>query len=292
MVLTTKHHDGFCLYPSRYTHFNAFEQGPKRDLVGELTAVVRAEGLRMGTYYSGLLDWTTFPDPLTRGIGDNYNQSAAFADYSRNQVMELIERYQPSVLWNDIGWPEKGRDDLPQLFAHYFHAVPEGVVNDRWSVDFCDYTTAEYQEEGAVLSIRSGRCGRFGALIRLQSQNEDEKTIMSGRDLVRILVEYVSTMESADQYRTAWRWDDSRYTERPIVVSGCLDENKLRAIYGTRPWAETARQTWKTVRMFSIPVREQTCLQSWIIYHRAQTRSSFRFWKIHCLLRCRMIIRL
>lgn len=238
VVLTTKHHDGFCLYPSRYTHFNAFEQGPKRDLVGELTAAVRAEGLRMGTYFSGLLDWTTFSDPLTGDIGDNYNQSDAFAEYSRNQAMELIERYHPSVLWNDIGWPEKGRDDLPQLFAHYYHAVPDGVVNDRWSVDFCDYTTAEYQSGRRALDKKWEMCRGLGLSFGY-NQNEDEKTILSGRDLVRILVEYVSHNGNL-LINVGPRADGTipDIQKDRLLCLGAWMKTNGEAIYGTRPWAE------------------------------------------------------
>src|SRR5690606_21194231 len=51
--------------------------------------------------------------------------------YAMAQVRELIERYEPSVLWNDISWPTRPRA-LYKLFAHYYLAVPDGVVNDRW----------------------------------------------------------------------------------------------------------------------------------------------------------------
>ncbi len=57
VVLTTKHHDGFNLWPSNYTDFSVKNTGPKRDLVGDLTKAVRKQGLKMGLYYSGLLDW-------------------------------------------------------------------------------------------------------------------------------------------------------------------------------------------------------------------------------------------
>ena len=50
VVLTTKHHDGFCLFPSKYTHFNSVEMGPKRNITGELTEAVRNAGIRMGLY--------------------------------------------------------------------------------------------------------------------------------------------------------------------------------------------------------------------------------------------------
>ena len=50
--------------------------------------------------------------------------------YAAHHVRELIDRYRPSVLWNDICWPSGG--DLPALFADYCNAVPDGVINDRW----------------------------------------------------------------------------------------------------------------------------------------------------------------
>ena len=118
VVPTFKHHDGFCLYPSKYSDYNSAELGPKRDLMGELAHAVRANGLKMAAYYSGLLDWTKFPprgnEPVPK---EYYNHTFGFSDYSFNQAMEIIDRYKPSILWNDIGWPRKGWDDLPFLFS-------------------------------------------------------------------------------------------------------------------------------------------------------------------------------
>ena len=53
--------------------------------------------------------------------------------------MELIDRYEPSVLWNDIGWPVKGYTDLPYLISYYYNRVPEGVISDRWMVNKDDF---------------------------------------------------------------------------------------------------------------------------------------------------------
>ncbi len=56
MVMTAKHHEGFCNFDTKLTDYNAMQQGPKRDLVREYVEAVRAEGLRVGIYYS-LMDW-------------------------------------------------------------------------------------------------------------------------------------------------------------------------------------------------------------------------------------------
>jgi len=133
VVLVTKHHDGFCLWPSQVPNPQRSAWQTERDVVGELAAAVRARGLRFGLYYSGGLDWT-FDDRPIGTLGDMLAavpSQPAYADYAEAQVRELIERYRPSVLWNDIVWPFGG-DRLWRLFADYYKAVPDGVVNDRW----------------------------------------------------------------------------------------------------------------------------------------------------------------
>ncbi|MGD8793490.1 MAG: alpha-L-fucosidase [Anaerolineae bacterium] len=133
VVLTTKHHDGFLLWPSQ--HPNPFKEGyiASRDLAGELARAVRARGLKMGLYYSGGLDWTFERAPI-RDIVDlltTIPQDADYVAYANAHWRELIERYQPAILWNDIGYPAAA--DLESLFADYYNRFPEGVVNDRFS---------------------------------------------------------------------------------------------------------------------------------------------------------------
>lgn len=132
VVLVTKHHDGFCLWPSSVNNPHQKNWTTTRDIVGELARAVRAQGLRFGVYYSGGIDWTFNREPL-RTFADFVGSMPGgdYPAYAMAQTRELIERYEPSVLWNDISWPT-GLDDLLQLFAHYYNSVPEGVVNDRW----------------------------------------------------------------------------------------------------------------------------------------------------------------
>jgi alpha-L-fucosidase len=100
--------------------------------VGELGAAVRAEGLRFGIYYSGGIDWSWNREPL-RTLAEFIGSvpKAPYADYAEAQMRELIERYEPSVLWNDICWPSP-LDPMLQLMTDYYEAIPDGVVNDRW----------------------------------------------------------------------------------------------------------------------------------------------------------------
>ena len=90
-----------------------WHRGPHRDLVGDLADAVRTAGLRFGVYYSGGLDWhvSDFP-PLDSGdaVGDaSRPKDAAYAAYAYLHVQDLIERYAPDVLWNDIEWPDAGK---------------------------------------------------------------------------------------------------------------------------------------------------------------------------------------
>jgi len=132
VVLVTKHHDGFCLWPSGVANPHQADWVSRRDIVGELAAAVRAAGLRFGVYYSGGIDWTFNREPLlTLGDFMTSTPGGAYLDYAERQVRDLIDRYEPSVLWNDISWPTGSRR-LYTLFDDYYRAVPDGVVNDRW----------------------------------------------------------------------------------------------------------------------------------------------------------------
>ncbi|WP_410873269.1 alpha-L-fucosidase [Nocardia sp. A7] len=140
VVMVTRHLDGYPLWPTTVPN-------PKmppgfhspRDLVGDLSSAVRRRGLRMGLYYAGGIDWT-FTDQPIETMTDLLEQSSLgpeYAAYVAAQWRELVNRYQPSVLWNDMGMPEE--IDPHQLFADYYAAVPDGVVNDRWEqVDLPD----------------------------------------------------------------------------------------------------------------------------------------------------------
>jgi alpha-L-fucosidase len=133
VVLVTKHHDGFCLWPSDVENPNRADWNSGRDIVGELASAVRAAGLKFGVYYSGGIDWSFNPEPL-KTLADFVGSvpGGGYPAYADAQVRELIDRYQPSVVWNDISWPTP-QPKLFDLFADYYAAVADGVVNDRWT---------------------------------------------------------------------------------------------------------------------------------------------------------------
>lgn len=113
-VLTTKHHDGFCLFDSKYTDFKSTNTPCNRDLVKEFVETFRAEGLKVGLYYS-LIDWHHPEFPIDhyhprRNDPDAEQQDKGrdmkkYAQYIRDQVTELLTNYgKIDILWFDFSY--------------------------------------------------------------------------------------------------------------------------------------------------------------------------------------------
>jgi alpha-L-fucosidase len=102
LVLTTKHHEGFCKFDARLTDYNAVKQGPGYDIVREYVDAARAEGLHVGFYYS-LMDWH-HPDGATCATDEA--ACKRFVEYTHGLIRELMTNYgKIEVLWYDVPWP-------------------------------------------------------------------------------------------------------------------------------------------------------------------------------------------
>lgn len=132
VVLVTKHHDGFLLWPSKYPNPKKKNYIASRDIVGDLTKEVKNAGLEMGFYYSGALDWSFNPNPITDTASflTNGVTTPEYIEYANNHFYELIDNYEPIILWNDIGYPPY--TNLNEIFAYFYNKFPEGVINNRW----------------------------------------------------------------------------------------------------------------------------------------------------------------
>ena len=192
VVLDTKHHDGFTLWPSKV-------QNPKRpgklcasrDVVGDLTAAVRSAGMKMGLYYSGGLDWTFTTEPI-RSLADlraRIPQSQEYAQYADAHWRELIEHYEPAVMWNDIDYPKAGH--IPELFAEYYNTVPDGVINNRFGVHFSDFTTPEYSSYRTITAKKWEACRGLGFSFGYNQAEGPEQVIAPGK-LIALLIDIVS----------------------------------------------------------------------------------------------------
>ncbi len=151
-VLTAKHHDGFCLWPSAEADrswgfpWNAKSVGPGRDLVGELFEALRKTPVKPGLYYS-LYEWF---NPLWKQDRNRYAYEHALP-----QLHDLITRYQPWVLWADGDWdasPDMWRSQAFLAWLYNQSSVREYVVtNDRWGsgtrLQHGGFYTPEYQPE-------------------------------------------------------------------------------------------------------------------------------------------------
>ncbi len=245
VVLTTKHHDGYTLWPSKVPNPRRPQGGLNcpRDLVGELTSAVRAAGLKMGLYYSGGLDWTfeerpvaTMPDLRTTAP-----KTEEYARYADAHWRELIRLYQPSVLWNDIGYPALAKPEA--LFADYYNGVPGGIVNNRFGVSFADFTTPEYAKYDKITEKKWESCRGLGFSFGY-NRVEGPEHVLAADKLIAMLVDIVSKNGNLllnigprpDGSISEIQTDRLKALGRWLAVNG-------EGIHGTRPWVRPSGKT-------------------------------------------------
>ncbi len=244
-VLTTKHHDGFRLWPSEVVnpHANGRTLSAQRDLVGDLTTAMRGAGLKMGLYYSGGLDWTFTSEPIAtrQDVRGRIPQTTEYAQYADAHWRELIRRYQPAVLWNDIGYPKQGQ--LPSIFADYYNGVPGGVINNRFSVDFADFTTPEYAKYDRITEKKWESCRGLGFSFGY-NQVEGPDQVIAPDKLVALLVDIVS--KNGNLLLNIGPKPDGSISDiqmnRLQELGKWLQANG-EGIFDTRPWARATAAT-------------------------------------------------
>ena len=247
VVLTTKHHDGFTLWPSITPNPSPTlpedRQHAERDIVGDLTAAVRRQGLHMGLYYSGGYDWTFNTGPIMTAA--DYEtvkpETKAYGQYAFAQIHELIERYHPDVLWNDIDWPKTG--DARQVEADYYNAVPEGVVDDRFGITHADFTSPEYQKLEQISSKKWEECRGLGRSFGYNRAEGEAETIAPA-DLIELLVDIVSKNGNLllDVGPEADGTIPPVQLERLKILGAWLKQNG-EAIYDTTPWTHAVSKS-------------------------------------------------
>lgn len=267
IVLTAKHHDGYCLWPSVYAkNWNTVDTGPRMDVVGVLSQqVLSAGGMKMGLYYS-LMEWS---NPL---IEKNAEQYAAV--HMLPQMKELIETYQPDLLFTDGEWDYhsdiwQSREFLTWLYSS--SSVRDNIlVNDRWGIDTRNrhggYFTTEYGDvgfgpDGTLLEISRKKkweeCRGIGNSFGY-NRNEFLSDYLSQKELQHLLIDTVASGgnlllnigPNADGVIPV-------IMEERLLQLGAWLANYGEAIYGTTPRVNTdqnqeVRFTFKNNSVYAI----------------------------------------
>ena len=132
-VLTTRHHDGFCLWDTRYTDYNIMNTPYKRDVLQELKEACDKYDILFGTYYS-ICDWWHPNYPLSRieGVEKPKADMEKFFEYLKNQTAELIQKYNTKLLWFDGEWEEPWTHEMGLDFYQYLKGLDENIlINNR-----------------------------------------------------------------------------------------------------------------------------------------------------------------
>ncbi len=247
VVLTTKHHEGFTLWPNTTVNPNPSipqnERHAELDIVGELTSAVTKDGMKMGLYYSGGYDWTFNSGPIE--TPQDYEtvkpETQAYGDYAFAQIHELINRYHPSVLWNDIDWPKPGRP--MQVEADYYNAVPDGVVDDRFGIEHADFVSPEYQNLEKISAKKWEECRGLGRSFGYNRAEGEAETIAPA-DLIALLVDIVS--KNGNLLLDVGPEDDGTIPpvqmKRLKALGAWLRQNG-EAVYDTVPWERAVGKT-------------------------------------------------
>jgi alpha-L-fucosidase len=150
MVLTAKNHDGYCLYDTQTTNFCSTKQACGRDLVREFVEAARAEGMRVGLYFS-LMDWH-HPDGIRCAVDETARKR--FVEYIHTQVRELCSNYgRLDILWYDGAWPLDAEQwEAEKLSKMVSQLQPDIIVNDRGGLPG-DFSTPE----GKIVPADEGR---------------------------------------------------------------------------------------------------------------------------------------
>ena len=271
-MLVTKHHDGFLLWPSAIPNPHKSNWGTTRDVVGELAEAVRAEGLRFGVYYSGGIDWT-FKHQRIGGIADLFANTPGDAEnysaYANAHYAELIERYRPDYLWNDIGYPSDA--DAFGVLSDYYNAVPDGLTNDRWMTpEGMARPEANARPEGIeglippeppVWDVRTPEYGRISQLLPFDweatrglgrsfgfNRNETEDDLLSAGEIVAMLA------------------GSAAYGGNVLLNTGPrgdaqLDPPQVERLLEVGAWLDANGSTVQDTRAVELPTREAAGVQ-------------------------------
>lgn len=256
-VMTAKHHEGFCLFDSKFTDYKSTNTPVKKDLIREFVDAFRAEGLKVGFYYS-LLDWhhpdytidRTHPrSPKTNAAYDSMNQNRdmnKYRQYMKDQVRELLTNYgKIDLIWLDFSFPlgEHGKNckdwDSENLLKMVRTLQPWIMVNDRLNLEEVeggwDFKTPEQFQPAEWVKVNGKKvpwevCTTFSGA---WGYNRDEPTWKDSKQLIGMLADIVSKGGNLllNVGPTGRGTLDYRAQERLAAMGKWMEVNS-RSIYG------------------------------------------------------------
>lgn len=160
LTITAKHHDGFCLWPSKYTSYNISNTPFKIDVVGALATACKKAGVKFCIYYS-VLDWHQ-PDYSLHSSHDTELDPKAdmskYIIYMKNQLKELITNYHPYMLWFDGNWEKPWTQEMAVDMYNYIKKLdPNVIINNRLGKSDHEILTAESVGDYATPEQKVGK---------------------------------------------------------------------------------------------------------------------------------------
>lgn len=220
-VVTTKHHEGFCLFDSKYTDYKVTNTPAGRDLLREIIDAFRAEGIRVGLYYS-LIDWHHPDFVIDRRNGPYRNLSEEdfrkhnegrdmrrYAKYMRDQVTELLTNYgKIDIIWFDFSYPDKEHPEDITLGKAHQHweseellktiraLQPHIIIDNRLDLPGSgDIVTPEQYTPGKAMQDKDGNAVAWEGCQTFSGSwgyHRDESTWKSEEQCIKLLVDHVS----------------------------------------------------------------------------------------------------
>lgn len=208
IVITSKHHDGFCLFDSKVTEWDVMSTPFKRDILKELSETCKEEGIKMCFYYS-IMDWH-HPDYLPRREWEKEHRPEGnanfdrYIEYMKAQLKELIDNYGPlGILWFDGEWEDTWTYEKGVDLCNYVRSLqPDIIVNNRVDKSrsgmagfskgesVADYGTPEQEvPDKGLPDVDWETCMTMN---KHWGYNEDDKFYKSTKALIQLLVDIVS----------------------------------------------------------------------------------------------------
>lgn len=258
-TITGMHHDGFAMYDSDHTQWNAADMGPKRDLTGDLAAAVRRKGLKFGIsnhfahnihHYAYL--FKNFKEivednPKLAGLYSNGVKDQAYIDRWWNITTEMVEKYNPDLYYFDWGWNTAFWDRERPRFASFFynHAIRRGMGVFGKPDVVLNYKNNSIARGCAVLDIERGSMNTVQKFVwQTDTSISDhswgysvEDTFKSPKDLICLLVDIVSK-NGILMLNFGPRADGTVPEEcrHALLEMGKWLKANGEAVYASRPW--------------------------------------------------------